>query len=448
MRLNRAMGLLHRSDAKLIRGATIVFVFAAIAGLARIGQDAVIAWRFGTGPVVDAYYFAISLTTWPVAVALAILTCLVAPLDSVLRKTDPRSAQRLRSEALGGILVAALLSLPLAWWAMNFFATSKLGSLDGSTAAEMATGIPGLVGMVPLGIAGALLSAWFIAGSRLALTLLEAVPSLVLMALLIIVSGNVLYWGTSVGIAFQVLLMMMILRWARELPSPRFAISTSLWRGHLRGALWLSMGQILFALVPLIDALFAVRLGAGTMAALSYANRLIAGLLGLLGLALIRAGLPLLSQLYAQSSATTFNLALRWTAGAVTIGTLMALGSYFLAEAVVSMLLERGSFEGSDSEQVARLIRYGALQMPPYLGGIVLVTALASAKESHALALIAATGVLVKMLFSAILAPLHGANGLQIATAMMYSTTCIVGLAILRRKSRSHGPARQQDGSH
>jgi putative peptidoglycan lipid II flippase len=429
----------HRAlDREMVRGMVVVALFAAISGIARVGQDAAIAWRYGTGPMVDAYYFVTSLAGWPLAVALSTLTVLVAPNDAALRQRDPGAARRFRSELLGAVLLAALLAWPLAWWALDAIATSPLGGLQRSAAAQAVAGVPALVVVVPLGLVGALLAVWMVAAGRHVLTLLEALPALTLLVMLLAASGPVLFWGTALGVALQVAAMALVLRGSNDLPRPQLGLSAP-WAGFSQGALALLIGQMLFSLVPLVDPLFAARIGEGAVASLSFASRLILGLQGLAGLAVQRAGLPLLSRLMATSPADSRRVALRWAAVAGAAGVLIGLLVAALADPLVSLLFERGRFTATDREQVATLLRYGMLQMPPFLAGLALSTALASARAGGYLALTCWVGLLVKVLFSVVLVAHLGAVGLLVATALMYTATGLTGWFALVRHTR---PAR------
>ena len=432
-----AAALAHRAlDRTMARGMLVVALFAAVTGVARVGQDAAIAWRFGTGPMVDAYYFLVNLAGWPLAVALSTLTMLVAPTDAALRQSDPRAAQQFRGELLGAVLLAALLALPLAWWAMDAIAASPLGGLQRQAAAQAVTGVPAIVMAVPLGFVGALLTAWLVSAGRHLLTLLEALPALVLIVVLLLAPGPVLFWGTAVGVGLQLAAMALVLHLAHELPRPRLGLSSA-WSGFSRGALVLLAGQMLFALTPLVDLFFAARLGEGAVASLSFASRLVLGVQGLAGLALQRAGLPLLSGLMVTAPAESRRVALRWAALAGGAGVLIGLLVAALADPLVSLLFERGRFTAADREQVATMLRYGMLQMPPFLAGLALATALASARAGGYLALAGGVGLVVKLLLSVVLVARLGVVGLLLATALMYTATALTSWFALARHARS-----------
>lgn len=426
-------------DGALLRGMGAVALFVAIASLLKLAQDAAIAWRLGTSASVDAYYFLMNVAGWPVAVSVALLTFLVAPADARLRSTDPIAARQFRAEFLGATLLVAAFTLPLAWWIMRALAGSPVGGLHHEAAVQAAAGVAGLAAIVPLGLLGAVLSAWLVAAGRHVLALMEGIPALVVLVLVVTVPGQVLFWGTTAGFALQVLVMAWLLSRSGELPAPRLGRSSLQWETLSRGALLLLAAQSFFALVPLIDTFFAARLGAGTVAALSYTNRLVLGLQGLTGLALQRSGLPLLARLSVHSPDATRGAAGRWAAIMAALGLFTGVVVAIFADPLVALFFERGGFTASDRDQCATLLRYGMLQMPVFLASMALVTGLASVNARRAIALVAVVNVAVKLLASLVLVPRLGAAGLMIATACMYVAATVTAWFALRRHLASGG---------
>lgn len=423
-------------DLALARGMLVVALFSVVASTARVAQDAAIAWRYGATPVVDAYHLLLSLVNWPAAVALAMLTLLVPATEAALHRKAGGEAALWRSEMFGWAMLVSALALPLAWWALHLLTASGLVGLQAHAAALAVSGVPLIVMAVPLGLMGAVLSAWLIASGRHVLTLLEALPPLVMMMLVFASSGLVLFWGTATGIAVQLLTMAYVLHITQGLPKPRLTLDCGEWTALRRSALTLLAGQMLFALTPLVDPFFAARLGEGQIATLSYANRLVLGLLSLVGLGLQRAGLPLLVHVMATTPEQARRIVLRWSAAAALAGLLIGLVIAVSADPLVALIFERGQFTAQSREQVAKLLRYGMLQVPLFLVGLVIVTALASERAIGFLALVTGVGLLTKVACSALLVPVLGVPGLLLATALMYAATALTAWFALVRRLR------------
>jgi putative peptidoglycan lipid II flippase len=424
-------------DRAMAQATVVIWLFAAIAGASRVAQDAAIAWRYGAGPIVDAYQFTLNLVNWPAAFVLSMLTLLVPPAEASLRRQGEGPVTLWRSEMLGWTLVIAGLALPLAWAALHALIASNLAGLQGSAAAFAKSGVPLIVLAVPVGLVGAVMSAWLIGLRGNVLTLLEALPPLAMLVLVLVSSDLVLFWGTALAAALQVLALTCVLHRNHALPSPRLAASSDEWVAFRRAALTLLAGQMLFALTPLVDPFFAARLGEGQVATVSYANRLVLGLLGLIGLGLQRAGLPLLAHLMVSNPCKARKTVVRWSVAAVVGGSLIGALIAALADPLVAGIFERGQFTAQSREAVAALLRYGMLQVPLFLVGLVMVTALASERAVGFLAIVTAVGMLTKVVFSALLVPRLGVPGLLLATTLMYLATALMaGFALRLRFAR------------
>lgn len=415
----------HRDRAaghgcRMLRGMSFVAVLAALAAAARIALDMTLAWRFGTGPVADAYMYLVSLFSLPGALALTTLTLLLAPMEH--RQQDARW----RAELLGGVVCLAVLAWPLAALVAHMWLGAEAAGLGEPVREAARLSLLSLSLLVPLGLLGALLTAWMVAGDRQWVSLAEAVAPLVLTGLLLLGSGAALLaWGTVAGMALQVLVLALLLQHASGLPRVRIGWRGEHWQVLARGVGALLAGQALFALVPLVDPLFAAHMQEGVLATLGYANRLVLGVMGLAGLTLQRVGLPLLSRVAAADHFLARRMALRWSALAALAGMLIGFFVALAAEPLVSLLFERGQFGATERESVASLLRLGMLQLPGFLAGMVLVTALAASSAHRILAWAAALGLAVKLAASAVLAPLAGPGGLVIASALMYTATAL-----------------------
>jgi peptidoglycan biosynthesis protein MviN/MurJ (putative lipid II flippase) len=324
----------------------------------------------------------------------------------------------------------------MAWWLRSGPAGLAPGALQ-----LAAAGLAAIAPMVTLGMVSALLTAWFVADRRASLTLFEAVPALVLVVVLLGGAGAAgLFWGSSLGVALQVGVLAWVLARDRALPMPSLCFDRPSWQGLARGVMLMLGAQLVYALVPLVDPLFAAHLGPGAVATLGYANRLLLGLLGLVGLALQRAALPLLAEAMVRDPRAGLRAAFRWAALAGVAGVVLALAVLAVADPVVGWLFERGRFTATDRAEVAALVQVGALQLPVLLAGLVLALALASAGGHRVILVAAVMGLVVKVAGSAWLSPAWGTRGLVVATALMYTTTAIIMAAALARRPAAPGP--------
>lgn len=428
-------------DRALLRGMVLIGAFAALAAGARVAQDMAIAWRFGAGPEADAYHYALGLLSAPVAVAIATLSLTLTPAEAALRTSTGSSdaVQRWRAQVLTVALLAALVIGALTWGLTAWWLRSTWAGLATDALRLASTQLGALAPVVTLGMVSALLTVWLVADRRASVSLFEAVPPLVLVGILL-ASGSAagLFWGTTLGVSLQVIVLAAVLAGQRALPLPSLRFDPAPWDGLARGVLLVLGAQAVYALVPLVDPLFAAHLGEGAVATLGYANRLLLGLQGLIGLALQRAALPLLAQAMVQDPRAGCRAAFRWAALAAVAGLSLALVLLMLADPVISLLFERGRFTAANRAEVAALVQVGLLQLPALLAGLVLALALASSGDQRSILLAAIAGLAVKIMGSALLAQAWGARGLVAATALMYVTTAVIMAGALVRRSRPH----------
>ncbi len=417
----------------------MIGAFAALAAGARVAQDMAVAWRFGAGPEVDAYHYVLALLSAPVAIAVATLSLTLTPAEAALRARSGAAdaVRRWRAQVLTAALGAAVVIGLTAWWLTAAWLNGRWAGLAPESRRLAEDQLAALAPLVTLGMVSALLTAWFVADRRASLSLFEAVPPLVLVAVLLAGSSAAgLFWGTTLGVALQVTVLAWVLARERALPLPSLRFEAASWHGLAGGMLVMLSAQVVYALVPLVDPLFAAHLGEGAVATLGYANRLLLGLQGLVGLALQRAALPLLADAMVRDPGSGMRAAFRWSALAALAGGALALVILIVADPVVGLLFERGRFTATHRAEVAALVQVGAWQLPALLAGLVLALALASMGDQRVILLAAVAGLGVKLAASALLAPAWAAHGLVASTALMYATTALIMVAALLRRGR------------
>ena len=170
----------------------------------------------------------------------------------------------------------------------------------------------------------------------------------------------------------------------------------------------------------IVDQFFATSIGTGALSTLSYANRILALILGMSAMAISRATLPIFSEAQAKKSLEVNVLTAHWTTWMFGIGVLVGLGVWVASPFIVKILFERGAFSAQNANDVARIMRYGLLQLPFYFAGIVCFSA-NSSNNKYALNGIAMIfAVIIKIASNYFLVPVLGLTGIQIGTAIMY----------------------------
>lgn len=419
-----------------------VSMFVFVGKLAGAAKEMAIAWRYGVSPTVDAYVFIYNLVNWPVSVWFGILKVVLLPLAARLRSDTPDELPRFRAELLGLTLLLGLALGLLAWMGLPALLRTGWLGLSGPALTKALQMTGGMALLAPLGTVTSLFSAWLLAGGHHRNTLFEAIPALTLLAALLLPAGwlpEPLLWGTVAGIAFHAAALGSPLLFGGELPAPRLTQRAPAWPFFLASIGIMALGQVLASLTNLVDQFFAAGLDEGALSTLSYANRILALLLGLGAAAVSRATLPVFSMDVAQGGAEVTSLALRWFRWMLILGLVVLLFSWLLAPLMVSLLFERGAFAAADTHAVSSVLRYSLFQVVFYFPGLVLVSALAAQRRHAWIDFSGAINLVCKLPLAFALTHLFGLYGLVSSTVLMYALSATLLLVFVKHPLSTKG---------
>lgn len=422
--LARFDGTAGHRHLRVLRGLLLVGGFTLVGKLAGAAREMAIAWRYGIGATVDVYAAALLVIGWLPSLVASLVTAVLVPLERGLAEADRRQFGR---ELLGG---AVLLAIALAIVIALFVAPQAATLADGFTPRAGAALTRMLTVLAPasgLMLLSAVLAARLLARERHANTLLEAVPALVvLVAVIVWVSDDPfrpLLVGIALGATLHVVALLVLLSYIGERPRLALPFRHPAWTSLGRAAATLAIGTLLIGLVPMLDLILAARLEPGAVATLGYAQRLLALALGLAATSAARALLPVLSDADA-SVAERVALARRWWMLLVGLAVPTMLLGLALAPMLVTWLFERGAFTVVHTERVVSAFRVGLLQLPVYVGGVVMVQLCASLGRFGWIAWSSALALTVKLASGIALADRFGVEGILASTALMYLATC------------------------
>ena len=435
-RISRA----HPDHHAIAKGMAWVILFVFLGKLAGAAKEMAIAYRYGVSEDVDAYLFVFNLVSWPVSVWFSVLTVVLVPLAARIRQGAPLDLSKFRSELFGlALLLGVVLSLVM-WIGLPFLLHSPSTGLSQKSATIAASMVAGLTLLAPLGMLISLFSAWMMAAGRQANTLLEGVPAITLLvAVLVFPSGGAesLVWGTVVGVAFHLVSLAFLLARRDEIELPSFKLSSSQWPAFWQGFGIMLAGQALMSFIGIIDQFFAAHLGTGSIATLSYANRILALIFGLGATAVARATLPVFSQAQAQGECQLHlhRVAAHWVRLLFVFGVVAMIVGWWLAPWAVKLLFERGAFIARDTEAVTEVLCYGLVQLPFYFAGLVLVSYASSQRRYILLFWSGVIGIIFKMIANVVLVPIFGIKGIVLAWAVVYALNALLfWLALGRSK--------------
>lgn len=427
MRLPLPKRLRHHWDSpqsqhrQIAQGFLWVSLFVLVGKFAGAAKEMAVAWRYGVSATVDGYVFVFNLVNWPVSIWFSILTVVLVPLAARLRSDNPDELPRFRAELLGLTLLIGLALGLVAWQLLPLLLRAGWLGLTDPVLTEALHMVGGLALLAPLGTAISLFSAWLLAAGRHRNTLFEAIPALTLLLFLLLPPGwmpEPLLWGTVAGFALHMAALAAPLRLRGELPAPALARRSPAWQGFWAGIGIMAVGQVMTSATNLVDQFLAAGLNPGALSTLSYANRVLALLLGLGATAISRATLPVFSA--AQDEQAVKTLALHWAAIMLILGVAALAVMWVLAPWIVHLLFERGAFTPADTQAVTQILRLSLWQLPFYFSGLVFVAALAAQQRYGEITFIGIVNFAVKILFAFLLVRFYYLEGLVISTALMY----------------------------
>ena len=402
-------------------------VLSRITGLMR---EMLVARYLGAGTVADAFFVAFRFPNMFRALfAEGAFNAAFVPLFAgKLEEEGPDAARQFAEQCLA-VLVAALLAfvavIEIAMpWAIYVLASGfddTPGKLALATELSRIT-FPYLlfISMVSLqsGVLNAMGRFAAAAGTPVLLNL-TSMAVLVALAPYVKTPGHAMAWGVfASGVAqfswliYSVRRVGMGLRWVRPRLSPEVKLM-------LRRVVPGAVGAGVYQVNLLINTMIASQVANGAVSYLNYADRVNQLPLGVVGIAIGTALLPLLSR---QLRAGDKTAALDSQNRAMEMGMLLTLPAAFaflvIAHPIIAVLFERGSFTAADTEAVVPALMAFALGLPAYVLVKVLTPGFFARQDTKTPVKIALASLLVNVgLNLALMGPLAHV-GMALSTAL------------------------------
>ena len=180
-------------------------------------------------------------------------------------------------------------------------------------------------------------------------------------------------------------------------------------------------GALLMVSTQVVDQSMAAMLPAGSVAALSYGNRMMAVPLNVAATALGTAIIPYLSLLVKRRDWTgienTVKKYVRLSFAAALLPTAVL---SLCAPVLVRLLFERGAFTADDTRTVAGVQTLASLQLPFYLASIVVVRAISSFSSNRLLMYGAVVNCTLNIGLNYFFMRRLGVAGIALSTSVMY----------------------------
>ena len=249
-------------------------------------------------------------------------------------------------------------------------------------------------------------------------------------------------WGVVVGVLLGGMLQMLAQVPALARQGVRYRRPRTLWRPEAWRALRLlgprMVGSGVYQLTVLIDtvcASVASVVGAGGVAAIYFASRLIQFPMGLVSVSLSSAALPELSHLATTKDWTTFERILR----VLLRNIMMVMGGCALvlslaARPLVRILFERGAFTAYSTHQTASALSAYAVGLISYGGIKLLVTAFHALQDTRRPVWVASWCLGLNAVLNVILMFPFQLGGIALASSITATVNFFVLLWMLKKK--------------
>ena len=418
-----AKGSINR---QIFAATIIVGLLTGLVKFASVGKELVVAWRFGTGNELDAFLIALVVPAFIVnVVAGSFKSALIPEYIKVREQQGLEAAQRLFSGiavwALSLLFITSILMAVLAPFYLPVLASGFSPEKLRLTTRLLWVLSPQILIFGVINIWGGVLNA----GEKFALAAFT--PAIIPLATVIVLltSPNLGIYALAVGMIGGSLIEMIVLGIGLRKQQVSFLPKWSGYDANLRQVvsqyLPVVTGAFLMCSTNLVDQSMAAMLDSGSVAALGYANRVIALPLSLATLALGTAVVPYFSKTIAQKNwrkiEHTFNYYLKlifFTTVPLMIALILA------SKLIVKLLFERGSFNAEDTLLVSQIQLCYALQIPFYISAIFVVRLINSLGVNQFLAWGASINLLANIGLNYGFVQLIGIKGIALSTSCVY----------------------------
>ncbi|MFN8624731.1 MAG: murein biosynthesis integral membrane protein MurJ [Candidatus Binatia bacterium] len=422
--------------ALLLAGSVLL---SRILGYAR---EALLAYQVGAGSSTDAYFAAFQIPDLlNYLLAGGALSIAFLPIYSRhLAHGDDAAAHRFFATVLGTLGLVALLATAVLWWWAEPLIAVQFPHFDAPTQALTAhltrIVLPAQIFFVTGGIVNATLLARERFGAAAAAPLIYNAA---------IIAGGLLLaprhelgvegfaWGALAGAVLGPFLAPLLDARRHVRLGLRVDVRDRALLRYLAVAAPLMFGQTLLTVDEWYGRWFGALLGAGTVAHLSYARRLMQVPVAVVGQALAAAALPTLARLWAEGRRDEFQgLVLRTLRAGLALAVFGGAAVVVLARPAVRAVYQHGAFTTGDTVQVARLLSLFSLAVPAWIAQQLAVRAFYARGDTWRPMLLGTAIALGAIPLYLLLAKRFGAAGIATAGALGMSANALATVLLAR----------------
>ena len=406
--------------------AVIIALLTALVKAAALVKELVVAWRFGIGDALDAFLIALMVPAFIMNVlASSFSVALIPTYIQIEEKEGKKVAQSLLYGAticgLGLLAITTILMIVAAPiylpWIAAGFDDQKLDL----TFHLLWVIAPTILIQGIIMIWGGVLNAQ----ERFALAALSPIITPVVTVILLLTVESWGVFNLAIGLVCGALLEMVLLGATLKRQGISLLPKWSGFNTHLRLVanqyVPTVAGACLMCSSGVVDQSMAAMLEPGSVAALNYGYRVMASPIGLITTALGVAVVPYFSKMVACQNwsglRTTITRYLRLIFLLFVPITVLLI---VFSKPLVAVLLQRGSFTDEDANLVAQIQAFNALQIPFYIGNLLLLRLITSIGISHILIYCSAWNFIINIILNYLFIQVMGVKGIALSTSCVY----------------------------
>ncbi|MCW8914260.1 MAG: murein biosynthesis integral membrane protein MurJ [Magnetovibrio sp.] len=373
----------------LLRAIATVGSMTLISRLLGFVRDVAVAWALGAGWMADVFFVAFKLPNLfrrlfaEGAFNLAFVPIFAGKLETEDDPDGPHGARTFAAQAQSGLLAVLLLFTIVIELAMPWVVSAIApGFVDEPQKFNLAVDLVRItfpylifISLVSLlgGIMNSLHKFWAAAATPILLNI-TLITSVFALTPVMASPAHALSWGVALGGVVQLAWMIWHVTkagWRPKLVRPRLTDDV---KRLLKRIAPVAVGAGIYQISLLIDTIIASLLVSGSISYLFYADRLVQLPLGVVGIAVGTALLPLLSrQIKAGDDVKAQDSQNRAVEFALLLTLPAAAALFVMPDTIISTLFERGEFSAEATHKTALALMVFACGLPAY----VLVKALA-----------------------------------------------------------------------
>jgi putative peptidoglycan lipid II flippase len=435
-----------KSVRQIASAAGIVGLATLVSRVLGFVRDMAIAWLFGAGMVADAFFvaFRIPSTLRELLGEGALSAAFIPVFTRTVTREGREAAWTLASKVLG-TLVVVLATVTAAGMVLAPWIVQALAPGFGQVAGKLELTVTLLRIMFPyiflVGLAALFMATLNSLGHFLTPALSPTVLNAVMICAAVLVaprsSSPVLPIAVAVvigGIGQLAIQVPAALRYGWRpaiLVAPDDPAVRAIARLMLPGVAGLAITQI----NVFVGTLLASLLPQGSVAAMTYAFRLVQFPIGMVGVAIATGALPVMATAFAREAMGDMKRALRDSLRLAIFLTVPAMvGLTIFAVPIIGLLFERGAFTRSATLLTASILSAYAAGLAFYVANRILAPAFYAMHDTWSPVATGMVSVGVNIATSLVLIGPLGAVGLGLATAASAAGNCLQLLLRLRRR--------------